>query len=198
MSRLKSPASVTAVVLLLAVMTLMYAERGEAQVGSTPVRVVNTPLPVTVTNPSGGGGGLGPTKASDLVTLRGSGAACTATSGPNVRRFDQRENGDGTETPFTIPAGEVLVVTSVDFRQGITGGSGQQEELFLLVASTTNSFSEMADLMAAPGSTDARAGLSAVITGAAIKSTGTPCWQVNSLRAGSADVILHGYLAPDL
>ena len=94
----------------------------------------------------------------------------------------------------------MLVVTGIDFRQGITNGAGQQEELFLYASSLISpSLAFLADLMAAPGSSDARAGLSAPITGVAIKSTAVACWQVNNLtHAGSADALLHGYLAPDL
>jgi hypothetical protein len=161
-------------------MTLMFSRTSEAQGGSqggqggsAPVRVVNTPLPVTVTNPSDGAkSNLGPTKASDLVTLTASGAACQSGAHPALQRFDQQSNGDGTTTPVAIPSGSVLVVTGFDFRQGITGGAGQQEELFLIASSlSTNSLSLIADLMAAPGSSDSRAGLSAAITGVTIKST---------------------------
>lgn len=175
MSRLKIRANVAAVALLLGVigvLTLMFSRTGEAQVGSTPVRV-DTPLTVTVTNPSGGGtgsSGLGPTKASDLVTLRSSGAVCSALH-PSILRFDTQQNSDGTTAPFTIPTGSVLVVTGIDFRQGITGGAGRQEELFFYAyAGTSDSFSILADLMAL-GSSDGRVGLSTAITGAAIKST---------------------------
>ena len=169
---------------------IAYAQGPTSTKGPTPVQVVNTPLEVT--------GFLGPVKASDLVTLTSSGAFCSA-GHPAVRRFDVQNNGDGTTTPFVIPAGQVLVVTGIDFRQGRTDGPGQQEELFLFASSLiSDSLSNMADLMAAPGSSDSRAGLSAAITGVIIKSTAIPCWQVNSLNIGTARAVLHGYLAPDL
>jgi hypothetical protein len=188
MSRVKTRANAAAVVLLLGVVgviTLMSSRTGEAQAG--------------LKGGSKGDSPLGPTRASDLITLSSSRALCQA-GHPTILRFDQQNNGDGTTTPFTIPAGFVLVVTGIDFRQGITGsGPGAQEELFFYASSeASGSFSLLADLMAAPGSSDSRAGVSATITGVAIKSTAVPCWQVNSGSIGSASALLHGYVAPDL
>lgn len=174
---------------------LCHPTHSVAQVGSTPVRVVNTPLSVTVTNPGSAGAFLGPTKASDLVTLRSSRARCGTSP---WLMLDTQVNGDGTLAPFVIPAGKVLIVTSIDFRQGSTGASGNQEEFFLFpsAANIGNNIA-IVNLMAAPGSTDGRAGASAVITGVAIKA-GNPCWGVNNLNAlGSADALVHGYLAVD-
>jgi hypothetical protein len=174
---------------------LFHPGESAAQVGSTPVRIVNTPLAVTVTNPGSGGTFLGPTKASDLVTLRSSRAKCNPSQ---WLMLDTQVNGDGTLSAFTIPAGKVLVVTSIDFRQGNTGASGDAEEFFLCpsAANIGNNIA-IVDLMAAPGSADRRAGASFVITGVAIKA-GNPCWGVNNLNAlGSADALVHGYLAVD-
>jgi hypothetical protein len=56
------------------------------------------------------GGPLAPKKPSDLVTLTSSGAACT-NYGSAARRLDRRINPDGTVTPFSIPAKQVLVLT---------------------------------------------------------------------------------------
>lgn len=168
---------------------------GLAQVGSTPVRIVNTPLPVTVTNPGTGAGHLGPSKPSDLVTIRSSGAKCPPSP---WLMLDTQIKGDGTLAPFVIPAGKVLVVTSIDFRQGSTGSGGKQEEFFLFPSAANINFNiAIVDLMAAPGSSDGRAGTSAVVTGVAIKA-GNPCWGVNNLSAqGSADALVHGFLATD-
>lgn len=179
----------------LAASMLLCSNESAAQVGSTPVRIVNTPLSVTVTNPGSGGAFLGPTKPSDLVTIRSSGVKCG--SSPWLM-LDTLIKGDGTLTPFVIPVGKVLVVTSVDFRQGATGAGGNQEEFFLFPSAANISVNmAIVDLIAAPGSTDGRAGASAVVTGVAIKA-GNPCWGVNNLSAqGSADALVHGYLAID-
>jgi hypothetical protein len=58
-------------------------------------------------------GALEAKKPSELVTLRTSGAACTAS--PGTRRLDQRVLPDGTTTPFTMPPGRVLVVTGAEW-----------------------------------------------------------------------------------
>ena len=179
----------------LGVSLLCHSTQSVAQVGSTPVRVVNTPLSVTVTNPGSAGAFLGPTKASDLVTLRSSRAKCIPSP---WLMLDTQVNGDGTLTPFVIPAGKVLIVTSIDFRQGNTGTAGNYEEFFLFpsAANIANNIA-IVDLVAAPGSADRAAGASAVVTGVAIKA-GNPCWGVNNLNAlGSADALVHGYLAVD-
>jgi len=184
-------ASVAAIGLSL----LGHPGESAAQLGSTPVRVVNTPLSVTVTNPGSGGAFLGPTKASDLVTLRSSRAKCEPSP---WLMLDTQVNGDGTLSAFSIPVGKVLIVTSIDFRQGLTASSGNYEEFFLFpsAANIGNNYA-IVDLVAAPGSADRRAGGSFVITGVAIKA-GNPCWGTNNINLlGSADALVHGYLAVD-
>ncbi len=174
---------------------LLHAGESGAQTGSTPVRVVNAPLSVTVTNPGTAGAFLGPTKASDLVTIRSSGAKCEPSP---WLKLDTEITGEGTLVPFVIPARKVLVVTSIDFRQGGTGSSGRPEEFFLFPSAANIGFNvAIVDLMAAPGSSDGQAGGSFVVTGVAIKA-GNPCWGVNNRASqGSADALVHGYLAAD-
>lgn len=184
----------TGSVATIAALLLLCPADSSAQIGSTPVRIVNTPLSVTVTNPGSGGASFGPTKPSDLVTIRSSGAKCAPSP---WLLLDTQIKGDGTLAPFVIPVGRVLVVTSVDFRQGLTGSPGKQEEFFLFPsAANINTGYPIVDLVA-PGSSDGRAGASAVITGVVIKA-GNPCWGVNNSAAlGSADALVHGYLAAD-
>lgn len=195
MVKLSRPLCLAVSVATLGLSLLFHPIDGAAQVGSTPVRVVNTPLPVTITNPGTGGGQLGPTRPSDLVVIRSKGVTCG--SSPWIM-LDTQVNGDGTLSPFTIPAGKVLIVTSIDARQGATGASGKQEEFFLFPsAANININYPVVDLMAAPGSSDGRAGVSAVITGVAIKA-GNPCWGTNNLSAiGSADMLVRGFLTAD-
>ncbi len=139
---------------------------------------------------------LAPSRPSDLVTIRSSGVKCSPSP---WLKLDTQINGDGTLSPFVIPAGQVLIVTSVDFRQGSTGVSGKQEEFFLFPSAANIGVNfPIVDLMAAPGSSDGRAGVSAVVTGVAIKA-GNPCWGVNNIAAlGSADALIHGFLTADL
>ena len=54
---------------------------------------------------------LAPKKASDLVTLTPSGAGCVSALGVLL---DTRVAADGTTAPFTVPAGQVLVLTGME------------------------------------------------------------------------------------
>jgi hypothetical protein len=204
MFRAKIVLGVTLLVLMAGVITFVNPRSTEAQVGSTPVRVVNTPLPVTGTVnvgnfPPGGGTSasvLAPRKASDLVTLRSSGQACGSSP---WRRLDTRINANGTlSTPFVIPSGQVLIVTSVDWRQGSTAGGNRHEEFYLFPSEENIDVVFFPIAMAfAVGSGDGRAGVTTAVTGVAI-SAGTPCWGVNNLtQLPSADVLVHGFLAAD-
>src|SRR5215471_9756015 len=87
------------------------------------VTVVNTPsqpVPVVIQNPSSASPTLlGPTKASQLVTLTSTRGACPGVASNVAYVWDQRVNADSTVTPFSIPAGMVLVVTGLDWRQGL-------------------------------------------------------------------------------
>jgi hypothetical protein len=60
-------------------------------------------------------GVIGPTRPSDLVnvlaTPGGSGTVC----GGQAVAFDMRQMADGTQVPFTIPPGQVFVVTGYDW-----------------------------------------------------------------------------------
>jgi hypothetical protein len=170
-----------------------------------PVRVTNLPVTqdVRVTNPPATQdvqvtnlppAPLAPTTPSQLVTIRSSKAVKCGTS-PWLA-LDTQVNQDGTLSPFSIPAGMVLVVTSVDWRQGNTGAPGKQEEFFLFPSADHIDVNFPIVDSLSLGSADSRAGTSLVVTGVAIKS-GTPCWGVNSPNIGSADVLVHGFLTED-
>jgi hypothetical protein len=73
---------------------------------------------------------------------------------------------------------------------------GKQEEFFLFpLAEHIDVNYAIVDSLSL-GSTDSRARTSLVVTGVAIKA-GTPCWGMNSLNMGSADVLVHGFLTQD-
>jgi hypothetical protein len=162
------------------------------------VTVVNTPsqpIPVVIQNPpSASPTLLGPTKASQLVTLTSTRAQCPGLP-PNIAYvWDQRVNADGSVTPFSIPAGMVLVVTGLDWRQGLALGANRAEEIFVYASSVVagglliNSVS---------GGSDGETGANVAVTGVVAKAGMQLCWQVNSGNLGSSDAVLHGFLAVD-
>src|SRR5215470_14487642 len=127
----------TILVLTGVLMVAVPAFAGDQDKGKGPeaVTVVNTPsqpVPVVIQNPlSGSPTLLGPTKASQLVTLTSTRSQCPGLP-PNVAYvWDQRVNADGSVTPFSIPAGMVLVVTGLDWRQGLPLGPNKAEEIFV-------------------------------------------------------------------
>ena len=162
------------------------------------VTVVNTPsqpVPVVIQNPQSASPTLrGPTKASQLVTLTSTRAQCPGLP-PNIAYvWDQRVNADGSVTPFSIPAGMVLVVTGLDWRQGLALGANRAEEIFVYASSVVagglliNSVS---------GGSDGETGANVAVTGVVAKAGMQLCWQVNSGNLGSSDAVLHGFLAVD-
>jgi len=58
---------------------------------------------------------LAPRHASDIVTLVTSGTPCPFPVAGDLL-FDRQIRPDGTNVPFTVPAGKVLVVTGYEFR----------------------------------------------------------------------------------
>jgi hypothetical protein len=168
----------SAAILVAVVLLAILGVRGEAQVRAALVQLVNPPL--------------APTKPSDMVTLRSSGSVCT---GSPWRRLDRRVNPDGTVTPYTIPAGQVLVVTSVDWRQGFIAAGGHSE--FFLFPSEANISVNYPIAQSVGAGAGPTGGGSFLVTGVALPA-GTPCWGINDLtNLGSADALVHGFLAAD-
>src|SRR5262245_19038024 len=62
---------------------------------------------------------LRPRHASDIVTLVTSGTPCPFPVSGDLL-FDRQIRPDGTNAPFTVPAGKVLVVTGYEFRATTT------------------------------------------------------------------------------
>lgn len=195
--------------LLLAATSVVWAAKRPS--AGKAVRVTNFPatLPVTVQNQpatqdvrvtnfpaaqAAPPAPLAPTAPSQLVTIR-SGGQEKCGSSPWLK-LDTQVNQDGTLSPFAIPQGKVLVVTSIDWRQGSTGAPGTQEEFFLFPSADNIDVNYAIVDSIIAGSSDSRAGASLVVTGVAIKA-GNPCWGVNSLRLGSADALVHGFLTED-
>lgn len=131
-------------------------------------------------------------KPSDLVTLTASGAVCPGIAVGKV--FDQRVNANGTVTPFAVPPKRVLVVTGLDWRQGLPLGSNQTDEIFVYHANTTGGGTLIDSVGRA---SDGASGANVAVTGVVVAEGLQLCFQVNSGNGGSADAVLHGYLAKD-
>lgn len=138
---------------------------------------------------------LGPSKPSDLVTLRSSGAKCNPSS---WKALDTKVKPDGTLSPFVIPAGQVLVVTSVDWFQGIGSDTPDTfHSVFFLFPSAANITVNYPIAMAVGAGAGPPGGGSVVVTGVVIPA-GTPCWGINDLsNLGSSDALVHGFLTLD-
>jgi hypothetical protein len=164
----------------LALVIALAAPKAAHGVVATLVQVVNSPL--------------SPTKPSDLVTILSTGAKCG--SSPWFA-LDQQVNSDGTLSSFTIPAGQVLIVTGVDWVSREAGSAGHSAEFFLFPsAANINVNFNIVDSLAV-GSSDGRAGASLAVTGVAIKA-GNPCWGLNDISTmGAASAFVHGFLTAD-
>jgi hypothetical protein len=136
---------------------------------------------------------LEPSKASQLVTLTTSGAFCPGTNN-SAFAWDQRVNSDGTVKPFTIPNKMVLIVTDIDWRQGLPTGTNQPDELFVYQANPASGGTLVDSVGVA---SDGESGADVAVSGVAVKAGHQLCFQVNSGNLSSADAVLHGFLAPD-
>jgi hypothetical protein len=166
---------------VVALVIALAAPKAAHGIVATLVQVVNSPL--------------SPTKPSDLVTIQTSFQSCNGTP---WKALDQQMNPDGTLSPFTIPAGQVLVVTGVDFVSRRTGSAGHSAEFFLFPSAANINVNNLpiVDTMA-PGNSDGQAGASIAVTGVAIKA-GTPCWGLNDISSmGAASVLVHGFLTAE-
>jgi hypothetical protein len=73
-----------------------------------------------------------PARLSDLVTLQGLSAGGIGGCAGSERNFNTRVMPDGTSQPFTIPAGQVLVLTGVEWFDSKVGlGKSVLQEVVL-------------------------------------------------------------------
>jgi hypothetical protein len=161
------------------------------------MRIIGTALLAIVWAATASAGGLAPKRASDLVTLISdpSTPICPGTSVPHS--FADRLLPDGTRVAFSIPSGQVLVITSYDW---IVEGSSEANRTVWTgvgvfdVAMNQNRLALTSSAGAdgtgrAAGSTTAPAGI-AVTSGAAM------CLDYVG-GASAAYATLHGFLATD-
>ena len=79
-------------------------------------------------------GVLGPTRPSQLVSLFSSGNNNCGSYGASL---DLREGADATELPFSIPPGQVLVITSAVVNINSPQGPGHSVSFYLRRATTS-------------------------------------------------------------
>jgi hypothetical protein len=132
-------------------------------------------------------GALAPSRASDVVTLFTSGTACPSAG----TLLDFRRQSDGTDVAFTIPAGQVLVVTGMDFAS--VGFSPSLNQIVTLsLASSATVITRAVALLDSSGSGAANVSTPLI----AIKSGQQLCVSTNGV-GNPASILVHGFLAKD-
>jgi hypothetical protein len=118
---------------------------------------------------------------SKIVVLRSSGATTGCTGGGFL--LDRRLGADGSDVPFTIPTGQVLVVTG--FSWGSSLGSGNVEVNSLVVGGNQVLFS------AATAGANNSVGAAVPVQNVVVEPSASFCVGIG----GNSRVI--GFLAPD-
>src|SRR5262249_549990 len=137
---------------------------------------------------------LAPSKPSQLVTVAASGS-CTAL-GLTTDLFNTLVKGDGTTAPFSIPAGQVLVITDLTvFAPGKTADGTVQVQV--VVGTATSHFGIVTANVTANAS--GGVGFAATFpTGIVVKSGASICPVAfdgtSNVAAGGS---LHGFLTKD-
>ena len=140
----------------------------------------------------GRAGTLAPKKPSDVLTLRSSGAGCPF---PGTRKLDSRVLPDGTLVPYTIPDGQVLVVTGAEW--SLQDASPRQlGSVQLFLYTQTSSPSPVAFFTDGISTTDTGAYRTSVVPQAITRPTEGLCAGANVVE-DTLLVVVHGFLAKD-
>ncbi len=141
-------------------------------------------------------------RASQLVTLRGSGAACPVEGVGDA--VDELQAADGTTQPFTtVPDGKALVVTAIEMfvGSGLTQGTSVN---FLLARVTSPTSANLVVSKAARadaiGPSSGLASATVQIPSGAAVGPGVTLCVCASTASGchdSANFTIYGFLAPD-
>jgi hypothetical protein len=141
---------------------------------------------------------LAPSKPSQLVDVEALGL-CTPL-GLTTDLFDTLVKGDGTKAPFSIPAGEVLVITDITVvADGRTPGHTIQGQVVAGTTAASQSFIFAENVTAGPSG---GVTLSATFpTGIVVKSGTSICPIASDLTGVSTNIAasgsLHGFLTKD-
>jgi len=137
---------------------------------------------------------LAPTAASQLATVSGSTTECGP--GSSSKLIDQRQNGNGTTSPFVIPAKSVFVVTSFDFV--FAGAPASQAITATLVVTDAGltTFATVSSPTALSDSTGRGGGTLVLPSGFAVKPGAKLCFALSTGNTGIAG-FAHGFFAKD-
>jgi len=137
--------------------------------------------------------GLAPKKASNLVTLATTGG-CLLPQLAVASQFTTRNLPDGSSVPFTIPNGQVLIVTDVDWTANSGAGNLPRTEQAILLLVTNTSITGLGENVAT-GITQAVGGSFHFTNGVVVAPNTSLCIGLTSNNTVAA--FLQGYLASD-
>ena len=137
---------------------------------------------------------LAPTVASQLVTVSGGPTECGPGSASKI--IDQRQNGDGTTSPFVIPAKTVFVITAFEYL--FTGASASQNIYATLAVTDAGlTTSSIVSSPTAPSDSTGRGGGTLQLpSGFAVKPGAKLCFTISTGNNGIAGFV-HGFFAKD-
>lgn len=138
---------------------------------------------------SGAFAGLLPTKASALVTALSSPTGCPISGGPVL---DVRVNADATTSAFTIPAGQVFVITGFGWK--VTALTPNIVTVTTLVLVNGASFVPVLSSSAVADGAGAAAAQVTIPNGVAVKSGTSVCVAASGTFV---EMDVHGYFAKD-
>ncbi len=137
---------------------------------------------------------LAPTVASQLVTVSGGTTECGPGSASKL--IDQRQNGDGTTSPFVIPAKSVFVVTGFDFLFAGAAPSQIINATFVVTDAGLTTFATISSPTALSDSAGRGGGTLQLPSGFAVKSGAKLCFTLSTGNTGIAGFV-HGFFAKD-
>lgn len=142
---------------------------------------------------------LGPTKASQLVTVTASGTCpLPGTSASTSAAFTNLIHADGTSSPFAIPPKQVFILTDATITVGNMAANDSM--LSLVSIGTASASSPISGQYDTAGATGAVKSVFTFPAGVAVKSTSVMCaTMINFTHGGSVflSATAHGYFAPD-
>jgi hypothetical protein len=196
----RSLTALVGVVCVLTIVATLLTKPAVAQGVLKPVMsfIVNdaaNPVPVAVQGTLNvAPQGLGPQKASDLVTVQTEITSCSGGFG-GARRIDQQLNSDGTNTTFAIPTGKVFVISNVEFI--LISNASQNIEVRLGIPCGAGCMQPVVDSMVSTDSGGKGATNLAFTNGIAIKPGVELCVADVNHSSPNAFATLHGYFASD-